>query len=100
MRGKIGNRTYYSCLMPMSAIPNLFKFTDWIGLRPEDREQRVLDESRVPDLKNYILETMSSLFSAITALYKSPPVFMPNDAGVAKAIRHPEAETRRRACHQ
>ncbi len=29
MRGQIGNRTYYSCLMPMSAMPNMFKFTNW-----------------------------------------------------------------------
>ena len=41
MRGKIGSRTYYACLMPMSAIPNLFKFTDWAGFTPEDREQRI-----------------------------------------------------------
>ena len=44
MRGKIGSRTYYACLMPMSAIPNLFKFTDWAGFTPEDREQRILTE--------------------------------------------------------
>lgn len=78
MRGKIGSRTYYACLMPMSAIPNLFKFTDWIGFTPEDREQRILNEKRVPDLKNYILDNDEDyLFSAITASYKSPPVFVP-----------------------
>ena len=60
MRGKIGNRTYYSCLMPMSAIPNMFKFTNWIGFTPEDREQRVLDEKRVPEIKKYILEIVHS----------------------------------------
>jgi len=31
MRGKMGSRTYYACLMPLSAIPNMFKFTDWRG---------------------------------------------------------------------
>lgn len=78
MRGKIGSRTYYACLMPMSAIPNLFKFTDWVGFTPEDREQRILNEKRVPDLKNYILDNDEDyLFSAITASYKAPPVFVP-----------------------
>jgi DNA sulfur modification protein DndB len=78
MRGKIGNRTYYACLMPMSAIPNLFKFTDWIGFTPEDREQRILNEKRVPDLRDYILDNDEDyLFSAITASYKTPPVFVP-----------------------
>lgn len=84
MRGKIGNRTYYSCLMPMSAIPNMFKFTNWIEIRPEDREQRVLDERRVPEIKNYILENEEDyLFAAITASYKSQPIFepAPNGAG-------------------
>jgi len=84
MRGKIGSRTYYSCLMPMSAIPNMFKFTNWIGISPEDREQRVLDERRVPEIKNYIVENEDDyLFAAITASYKSQPVFEPvqNGAG-------------------
>ena len=51
MRGKMGTRTctYYACLMPLSAVPNLFKFTDWAGFTPEDREQRVLNVKRVPE---------------------------------------------------
>lgn len=76
MRGKLGTRTYYACLMPMSAIPNLFKFTNWAGFTPEDREQRVLNEKRVPDLRDYILDNEDSyLFSAITASYKSDPIY-------------------------
>ena len=68
MRGKLGSRTYYACLMPMSAIPNLFKFTDWAGFSPEDREQRVLNEKRVPDLHDYILTNENDyLLSSITA---------------------------------
>jgi len=82
MRGKIGSRIYYLCLMPMNAIPNLFKFTDWNGFTPEDREQRILNEKRVPDLKNYILDNEDDyLFSAITASYKSQPVFEPTNGG-------------------
>lgn len=77
MRGKIGSRTYYACLMPMSAVPNLFKFTDWAGFTPEDREQRILNEKRVPELKDYILENDEDyLFSSITASYKSTPIFV------------------------
>ena len=56
MRGNIGSRTYYACLMPLSAIPNLFKFKDGAGFTPEDREQRVLNEKRVPKLRDYINE--------------------------------------------
>lgn len=78
MCGKIGSRTYYACLMPLNAIPNLFKFTDWAGFTPEDREQRVLNEKRVPDLKNYILDNEDDyIFASITASYKSPVDFVP-----------------------
>jgi DNA sulfur modification protein DndB len=89
MRGKIGSRTYYACLMPMSAIPNLFKFTDWAGFTPEDREQRVLNEKRVPELRDYINENEEDyIFSSITASYKSAPVFesAPNGNGMDGAI--------------
>ena len=85
MRGKLGSRTYYSCLMPLSAIPNLFKFTNWIGISPEDREQRVLDEKRVPEIKNYIIDNEDDyLFAAITASYKSQPVFEPIGNGTGE----------------
>lgn len=82
MRGQIGSRTYYACLMPMSAIPNLFKFTDWAGFTPEDREQRVLNEKRVPELRDYILDNGDDyIFSSITASYKSQPIFEPAPTG-------------------
>jgi DNA sulfur modification protein DndB len=78
MRGKMGSRTYYSCLMPMSGVPQFFKFTNWAGISPEDREQRVLNEKRVPELAAYIAENEEEyLFSSITASYKSEPVFEP-----------------------
>jgi DNA sulfur modification protein DndB len=76
MKGKIGSRTYYACLMPLSAIPNLFKFTDWAEFTPEDREQRVLNDKRVPDLANYMLENEDDyLFASITASYKADPIY-------------------------
>lgn len=82
MRGKMGNRTYYSCLMPMSGVPQFFKFTNWAGISPEDREQRVLNEKRVPDLTAYIENNEDDyLFSSITASYKSEPRFEPYQEG-------------------
>ena len=76
MRGKMGSRTYYSCLMPLSAIPNMFKFTDWADISPEAREQRVLNERRVPDLAHYIVENEHDyLFSSITASFRNEPEF-------------------------
>lgn len=84
MRGKMGNRTYYACLMPMSAVPQFFKFTDWAGISPEDREQRVLVVKRVPDLAAYISDNDEDyIFSSITASYKSEPKFVPFAEGSA-----------------
>jgi DNA sulfur modification protein DndB len=78
MRGRMGSRTYYSCLMPLNAVPNFFKFTNWRDFTPEDREQRVLNEKRVPGLRDYILDNEDDyLFASITASYKSDPIFEP-----------------------
>lgn len=82
MRGKMGTRTYYACLMPMSGVPQFFKFTNWAGISPEDREQRVLNDKRVPDLAAYIADNEEDyLFSSITASYKSEPKFEPYAEG-------------------
>jgi DNA sulfur modification protein DndB len=83
LRGKMGTRTYYSCLMPLEAILNMFKFDpeerQWTDLSPEQREQRALNRSRVPELTSYILDNEDDyLFSSITASYKTEPVFVPS----------------------
>ena len=82
MRGKMGKRTYYSCLMPLEAIQSMFKFDpeerQWTDLSPEQREQRALNKSRVPAISSYILENEDDyLFASITASYRSNPVFVP-----------------------
>ena len=71
----MGSRNYYSLLMPISGVPQFFKFTNWSGIGPEDREQRVLNEKRVPDLAGSITENEDITFSSITASYKSEPKF-------------------------
>jgi DNA sulfur modification protein DndB len=45
---------------------------------PEDREQRILNKKRVPDIAKYILDNEDGyLFSAITASYKCAAKFKP-----------------------
>jgi DNA sulfur modification protein DndB len=80
MRGQIGQRTYYSTLMKLNAIPKMFTFRDWIEFTPEDREQRVLNKKRVPDIAKYMLDNEDGyLFASITASYKCPVTFKPNN---------------------
>ncbi|MDQ3032726.1 MAG: DNA sulfur modification protein DndB [Myxococcota bacterium] len=79
MRGTIGQRTYYSTLMPLSAVPRMFTFTDWAEFLPEDREQRVLNTKRIPEIAQYILENEEGyLFSSITASYRAGVKYLPS----------------------
>src|SRR6266436_1898937 len=78
MEATIGQRTYYACVMKLSSIPKMFTFTDWIEFAAEDREQRVLNEKRIPDIARYILNNEDGyLFSSITASYKCKERFEP-----------------------
>ena len=78
MQATIGQRIYYVCVMKLSAIPKMFTFTDWIEFTAEDREQRVLNKKRIPDIARYILDNEDGyLFSLITASYKCPVRFEP-----------------------
>ena len=59
----------------------MFTFRDWIEFTPEDREQRVLNKDRIPDIARYILDNEDGyLFSSITASYKCNAVFEPVNA--------------------
>jgi DNA sulfur modification protein DndB len=80
MKGMMGQRTYYACLMNLSSIPKMFTFQDWIEFRPEDREQRVLIRKRVPEITRYITENEDGyLFSSITASYQCDVKFKAMD---------------------
>lgn len=71
MRGSIGGRTYYSCMMPLRTVPKMFTFRDWAEFSPEDREQRVLNQKRVPEIAKYIIDNEDGyIFASITASYK------------------------------
>jgi DNA sulfur modification protein DndB len=78
MEGRIGQRTYYACLMKLNAIPKMFTFRDWAEFTPEEREQRILNKKRVPDIAKYILDNEDGyLFASITASYKCKVNFKP-----------------------
>src|SRR4051794_27987424 len=80
MRGEIGQRAYYACLMKLGSIPKMFTFRDWAEFTPEDREQRVLTTKRVPQIAKYITDNEDGyLFASITASYKCAVNFKPMD---------------------
>jgi len=84
MEGVIGGRKYYSCLMKLSTVPKMLTFRDWAEFTPEQREQRVLNKRRVPEIARYMLDNEDGyLFSSITASYKCEVDFVPNAPGGA-----------------
>lgn len=82
MMGTIGQRKYYSCLMKLSSIPNMFTFRDWAEFTPAQREQRVLNKKRIPEITKYIVDNEEGyLFASITASYKCAAKFTPFTEG-------------------
>ena len=76
MHGVMGKRDFYVAIMKLALIPKLFKFRDWAELPPEQRAQRVLQKSRIPEMTQYILENEDGyLFSSLTASFNCEPVF-------------------------
>src|SRR4029077_20025832 len=67
IRGIQAGREFYVSMCPLRLIPRIFMFDD-DELKPEDRVQRVLNKSRVPEIAGYILKNSKNyVFSALTA---------------------------------
>lgn len=82
MQGVMGHRTYYSTLMRLASIPKMFTFRDWAEFTAEQREQRVLNRKRIPEMAKYLLDNEDGyLFSSITASYRGQVEFRPTTAG-------------------
>lgn len=78
MRGRMGKRDYFVAMIKLNLVPKLFKFRDWSELPPEQRAQRVVQKTRIPEITQYILENEDGyLFSSLTASYNCDPNFRP-----------------------
>lgn len=67
VRGVQAGKEYYIGMVPLKMLGRLFPYEDEVVL-PEYRAQRRLNESRIPDIKNYILHnTDTYVFSALAA---------------------------------
>lgn len=66
VKGVQAQREYYISMVPLEVISRLFQFADE-ELPPEVRAQRVLNKTRIPEIRDYILENQDSyVFSALT----------------------------------
>jgi len=67
IRGVQAGHEFYVAMCPLKIIPKLFIFNDH-DIPPELRAQRTLRESRIPAIKNYILNNPTDyIFSSLTA---------------------------------
>ncbi|MBT5873339.1 MAG: DNA sulfur modification protein DndB [Candidatus Latescibacteria bacterium] len=80
IRGIQARREYYVVMCPLRFLPKMFQY-DEEELKPELRAQRILNKSRLPELRNYILENPDSyVFSALTASVDGDLKFDPQGA--------------------
>lgn len=67
VKGIQAGREYYISMVPLTILPKLFHSDNEIVL-PEYRAQRRINEARIPEIKNYILDNRSTyVFSALSA---------------------------------
>jgi len=66
VKGMQAQREYYISMVPLEVMAKIFQFADE-ELPPEVRSQRILNKSRIPEIRDYILSNPESyVFSALT----------------------------------
>ena len=79
IKGNQAYDEYYICMVPLGILNKIFLNTDSEVL-PEFRAQRKLNESRVPVIKDYILNNRDSyVFSALAASIDGDIKFKPSE---------------------
>ena len=78
IRGVQAGHEFYVAMCPLKIIPKLFIFNDY-DIPPELRAQRTLRESRIPAIKDYILNNPKDyIFSSLTASVDGTMKFFPS----------------------
>ena len=85
VKGIQAGREYYISMVPLKLLSRLFPAEEEIVM-PEHRAQRRINEARIPEIKNYILDNRDTyVFSALSASidgeFKFTP-YMDTDAGI------------------
>ena len=79
VRGRQANKEYYITMIPCRLLTKLFTAEEEI-VPPEFRAQRRINESRIPEIRDYILENRDSyVFSALSASIDGEFVFIPSE---------------------
>jgi len=78
LRGIQAGREFYVAMCPLKIIPKLFVFNEY-DLPPQLRSQRILRNSRIPKIANYIINNPKEyIFSSLTASVDGKMKFSPS----------------------
>jgi DNA sulfur modification protein DndB len=78
IKGIQANREYFVTMCPMRLIPRIFYFDEESDVPADIRAQRVLNQSRVPEMARYMVNNREDyVFSAITASIDAETKFEP-----------------------
>ena len=81
VKGKQAGKEYYICMVPLGLLGKIF-LSDNNDVAPEHRAQRKLNELRVPEIRDYILDNRDSyVFSALAASVDGEMDFVPSSPG-------------------
>ncbi len=75
LRGIQAGREYYTIMCPLKYVPKLFSFNEE-EIDPRLRAQRVLNKSRIPEMKEYLLKN-DYIFSSLTVSIDGDIKFIP-----------------------
>lgn len=77
MRGIQANSEYFVCMIPLGVLSKIF-IEDSSDVLPEFRAQRKLNEQRIPEIRDYIINNRNSyVFSALAASVDGEIAFFP-----------------------
>lgn len=77
MRGIQANSEYFVCMIPLGVLSKIF-IEDSSDVLPEFRAQRKLNEQRIPEIRDYIINNKDSyVFSALAASVDGEVAFFP-----------------------
>lgn len=79
VKGIQANREYYIAMVPLGVLIKLFQNEDEY-ISPEYRAQRCINEVRIPEMRDYILNNRNTyVFSALSASIDGEVVFKPSE---------------------
>jgi DNA sulfur modification protein DndB len=81
VKGRQAGKDYYICMVPLGLMSRIFT-TDYSDVAAEHRAQRRLNESRIPEICDYILSNRDSyVFSALAASVDGEMQFVQSENG-------------------